>query len=127
MNVELLKRIQEVIREEPRRLDMGSWGNSSNRVPCGTVACIAGWAIALESGERGPQLENSLVDMIFVGGVEVEAARILDLTPKQSGQLFFDAAWPEQFDINAHSPQTPEYADVACRRIDHFIQTGGEQ
>ena len=53
VNVRLLKKVRKLIAEEPRRLQMQTWGqdveqtypSDPQKPPCGTVACIAGWTI----------------------------------------------------------------------------------
>lgn len=54
---------------------------------CGTVACIAGWAIALESGaEDGDQALNTYMD---TGAGIASAADWLGLPFSKSDRLFF--------------------------------------
>lgn len=57
---DVLGRVIELIREEPRRLRMDTWGTDASVVygaidprkpPCGTIACVAGWASTVIDGE----------------------------------------------------------------------------
>lgn len=57
MNVRLLRRVAKHIVEEPRRYNQGSWCDRSNDAPCGTMACIAGWAVIL-----GDKLDPKKID-----------------------------------------------------------------
>lgn len=53
VNVKLLKKVRALIVKEPKKLDMRTWANRINKrdiipnvdPPCGTIACLAGWAI----------------------------------------------------------------------------------
>ena len=52
INVPLLRKIKRHIQEEPRRLKMRFWGRKVDplgrgKPPCGTQACLAGWAVLL--------------------------------------------------------------------------------
>ena len=47
LNVKLLDRILRHVKKEPRRFNMGQWVDSSVTAPCGTAACLAGWAVIL--------------------------------------------------------------------------------
>jgi hypothetical protein len=75
----LLGDVIEAIRQEPARLDMSDWithfHEKSIAVPeeggpaCGTVACIAGWAVILaRRGER-------TLPQNWIGGVQGAAPR----------------------------------------------------
>ena len=147
MNVELLLRIKQLILEEPKRVRMASW--SSNVVPvrpqCDTVACIFGWAVALDRVEHGQGslsggcniLKGINIDFLECGG------RLLKLNPGQASRLAFVNQWPDQFKavqeidgiwwgaawplIGKPAPQTQEYAEIVARRIDHFIATEGRE
>jgi len=138
MNKELLLRVKAHILEEPRRLNMSNWiqdarvgslvhdAYESNRVgqfakhalteneapPCGTVACLAGWACVLSGhpAESGDWLSER-------GGL------FLDLTEDQKSELF----WPESW--GGHSAyleyktcgNAEQRAQVVARVIDAFI------
>lgn len=69
-NLVLLQKLKSVLKENPNRLFMGDWGSTitndklvpggmglelhnSHRYPeCGTLACIAGWVILLQFGDK---------------------------------------------------------------------------
>lgn len=62
----LFKKIQRLILDEPKRLNMGNWvtafqgrhtstyGQSHPMPACGTVACMAGWGAVLLRPNRAP-------------------------------------------------------------------------
>lgn len=135
MNVELLRQIQTVILEEPKRVDMGDWIDSrrTNLPECGTVGCIYGWAKAITTSLRGKELSNLVWGMEGMDGTDGryldDGAKLLGLTEPQACRLFFDCDWPARFRhaLNRAKRQTPEYAQVVSDRIDHFIATEGAE
>lgn len=68
--INLLKRVRKIIQEEPRRLNMSTWGLKRRNdwgldslidwPACGTVACIAGWIILGAEGEHAAAWDNFL-------------------------------------------------------------------
>lgn len=129
INVRLLRKIQKHILEEPRRYDQNLWrievdpATNPERPPCGTMACIGGWATALSGKERDSYL-----------GWDV-AMRLLGLTREQADRLFDTVEkgtdlnkWPKKFVTAYLKAKTPrDRARVAVRRIDHFIKTKGAE
>ena len=125
MNTKLLRKVKKVVLEEPRRLDMANWIQTNmtalpaeERPPCGTVACIAGWAIHLSG-----------VDPALTPGAYSEIANgLLGLDEDQGRRLYYTGSWPESFDEAYHAAETAqERAQIAARRIDHFIKTKGAE
>lgn len=93
---------------------------------CGTAACIAGWACLLGGDE---ELATNIRD--FRSGwrtVEFRARDLLGLDESQARRLFYQGLWPTQFAVPAQrmSVGSAEYAQIACKRIDWMIKTGGE-
>lgn len=88
---------------------------------CNTVACIGGTAILLTNREVELQSKNAIV----------LSSEILDLDCEQARKLFLLERWPRVFKndyINAISVN--DYmtaAEVAVKRIHHFINTNGEE
>jgi hypothetical protein len=155
MNTELLKKIKKYIKRYPERLDMKyivqtplgsndyveSWkqlqgvNGITSENACGTVACIAGWAIAL-SDKRVSKTSHYL-DSAHVDFNLLEGARIaLGLDDLESRSLFDPDAWPAQFrerynyshglecKANPKCPGCKKNVKVTCERIDHFIRVG---
>lgn len=118
MNVELLLEIADRIAKRPEQFQMTDfWGESR----CGTVCCIAGWAV---------QLRGELLNCCDVGD---RAAKLLEIEYANSiweiddaNRLFAFELWPPQFK-RWKVEGTPEFADQAVRRIHWFIQTGGRE
>lgn len=141
MNVELLKRVAEVIVARPSDFqmrfvatdaNMGSeplWGEEdrllfSPEESCGTACCIAGWTIAL-SGDGDP---NNVDGSSGVKGMRI-ASELLNIDASQANRLFVDYNWPrDNYRLPYWDATTDaERAKVAYDRIHHFIQTEGKE
>lgn len=96
INKRLFRRIRDHILEEPRRFFMSAWvvrdsGKpslgysfaSTERPPCGTAACIGGWAVIL----AGEKATNS-------GRTQARARKLLGLTKAQACGVFGISMWP---------------------------------
>lgn len=123
MNTELLRKVQKHILEEPKRVHMSRFVFDQDEMDeyrlkppaCGTVACIGGWAAIL-----GGKKESA--------GDSVSGA-LLDINFGEGERLFYRSAWPTKFSerLDRAKPQTEAYAQVVSDRIDHFIETGGQE
>lgn len=136
MNVELLRKIQKHILAEPERFAMSWWcGTGDPGKPllddsfgesnidaliapeCGTVACIAGWAVLLSDGKDG----------IYSSRYIQERAWEL-LGEKAERRLFHTCKWPGKFANRYEKAKTRKgKAQAAASRIDHFIKTKGAE
>lgn len=151
----LLKRIKAHILKEPKRLDMNllvdikhnetigyELPNTKDRQwpACGTVGCIAGWAVLLSGGKP-----------ITCGSEEgwwEKGAKLLGLNTAMANRLFstplnaldeWDAlyplhederpdTWPKKFANRYVDAKTPRGRALAtAARIDHFIKTKGAE
>lgn len=132
INVELLERVKAHILEEPTRFDMGDFviqgeylenfaANFGRPIPpCGTIACIAGWAVLLSEGQTSGAGSD----------VQAEAEALLGLSVEQRERLFYTSNWPKKFNEayrDAEDVRLPAAALAAARRIDHFIKTNGAE
>lgn len=123
MNVKLLRRIQRHVIEVPKRLDMECFLDRTTdsyvvhkKMPeCGTVGCIAGWAVALSTKELVPYVN-----------IASTAAKFLSIREEEAEKLFYPHQWPEEFEdrLREAKPQTLKHAQLTVERIDHFIKTG---
>jgi|ERR1044071_6845858 hypothetical protein len=143
INVELLEKVVAVILEEPRKLDMGTWAsdaeerivNPDHRPPCGTVACIAGWACFIAKQERGEPLPKGAELYAFYDKARDEAMELLGLDEDEADLLFDcptgdeeDDLWPGEYVrayVNADTPA--ERAQATAARINRFISTDGAE
>lgn len=138
-----LRVIIRQIREEPRRMDMDEWVIKFNPArlkvksigkrhtividgrhrlkcalpPCGTIACLAGWA------RENAVLGTNDADVIQV---RTDGTKALGITGKQASALFFSSSWPCEFhdSLAECKSGTKEYANVVAKRVLHFIHTG---
>lgn len=121
INVELLEKVRDKILAEPESYNQNKFWHVSAAAPCGTTACIAGWAVALSCGD--------LKALHSLTPVEVHAAArdLIGVTDGEAFSLFGGAglSWPEPFctlfdkAANAHAR-----AEVAASYLNHIIKTG---
>lgn len=147
--INLLRKVEKQILDEPRRLDMNQWGitNEPNEQfpACKTQGCIAGWTCMLsdkglwkslvQKSRSGDYTERRL-DMFLPGFVPSEkAAKLLNLTEKQADNLFYFklwksgvSGWPEKYSNAYDKAKTPAgRARATVNRIEHFIKTDGAE
>lgn len=145
--INLLRRIEDQILEEPKRLDMDDWGNAfektGNGVPaCKTQGCIAGWAILLKDRKFWKDLvdiaeESGIAGIAYnLGQSPADKGReLLDLTHDESEKLFYinemddeGLGWPVKFSKQYRSAKTAAgRARATVNRIEHFIKTDGAE
>lgn len=129
LNVKLLRKIQAHITEEPRRFDQYTIVEESKIAPCGTVACIAGWANILTGVSPRSQKAHDLDRAALQLGVK-SYSKIQDSFWNNGsvwhGHFLFDLLhWPKQFKYRYKIARTrKQRAKIACERIDHLIATG---
>lgn len=137
INVKLLRRVKALILEEPRRFNMDYYAATEKfypdlvhdqAPPCGTVACIAGWATLEDERARG----RKRLTPAFLNRVgRYTGARALGLTFEQSQRLFYTEEWPDEFAEAYNDAMAGDdfamAADIAATRIDHFIKTKGAE
>lgn len=129
----LLRKVAKHILAEPKRFAMSWWyGEGTPGQPltqgffterhisklivpeCGTVACIAGWAVLLTDGNNGYQ-----------SGADIHRRAIELLGDAAEDALFGTLTWPTRFAERYHHAKTRRgKATAAVDRIEHFIKTG---
>ena len=107
MNVKLLKRVRNHIRNDWKHFDMS---NFTKKTDCGTTRCIFGWLIVL--GNLDP----------YDFGV---SKAIAGLDVNQFDRLTYCTRWPAQFQ-GKKDEWKPTKKQVLAR-IGHFIKTGGAE
>lgn len=140
MNIKLLRRVKRHILAEPKRINMyfpvrvGQMGRGAP--PCGTIGCIAGWAVLLaeRKGREMPGLTwRRILDRREAPDMDWDdfkpiAIRRLKLTAEQAHRLFHVINWPRTFTVQYEKARTPKkMASVTAERIDHFIKTKGRE
>lgn len=99
--------------------------------PCGTVACLAG-NCTIMAGLTKPTFDRDSAIYEFDDGTPLKAAKWLGLEPEDASKLFYlsdwdyPEHWPESFTNEYYEAEDDfaKRAEIACRRIDHFIKTG---
>ena len=149
MNTKLLRQIIREIEAEPLRCNMTDWVDTDDPIAsCGSVACIAGFAAAINLREtaKGRQSWKSLIKTLYSKYYNIidDATDLLDITRKQRERLFFIVDWPHEFiekyknvqeefntlDLEIRSSMKAKRrkeAAVVIERIRHFIRTKGRQ
>lgn len=130
MNKPLFRKIIKAIRDEPRRFNMGNWIITDDReAPCGTTACIAGFAVILSKPKyQWKKTAASLLSRYRKSEkflFEVEAAKLLRISESQADDLFFVSGWPDRFARRFNNARNREAeAKVVIARIEHFMKSG---
>jgi hypothetical protein len=128
MNVELLRRVEAHILEEPKRLFMRKWVQfKRDYAECNTAACIAGWAVMLTGDKKAVEAQlKSETSWVHQRSPIAEAAQeLLQLTPTESYRLFDPSAWPLQFYHGLTDDGSRDSAEATVQRIEWFIHTEG--
>lgn len=127
INKALLRKVAKYILAEPRRYDQRTFGTSVRKSvsPCGTQACIAGWAAFLANGTNPASFRDEGIN------IQSEAQEALGLTDAETDTLFI--AWPEDDIGGWPEPYCTEYrkaknkqakAEVAARYLRRIARTG---
>lgn len=135
LNKALLRKVARHILEEPRRYDQTTFVRDvpTDRSPCGTQACIAGWADHLANGRK-------LTEGMSQNAIRRRAKKALGLTEGEATRLF--AAFPDDY-IGENENGDPIYewatpyaeqyrdadtkeerAEVAARYLRRIARTG---
>lgn len=124
-----LERVAVAILEEPKRVHMAQfsfnetdrWAYSMATPACGTIACIAGWVVAL--GLKEP------MELLSIPQSEIakRSSELLDIDIHTEDRIYFSPNWPERFNqrlFNAPQ-QSKEYAQVVADYIRYVIAQDG--
>ena len=123
LNVEALRQIQALFREEPDKCHMESWASYYPN-GCGTVGCIAGWAIMFQAIKDGRYTckDRSLHHVPYACSPAGTGAELLGLSGSEADTLFFPGNWPEPFMTRWADGDQKQKAAVTCEMIEHIIQ-----
>lgn len=137
MNTKLLRKIQKQIIKYPKAFLMESFVEPmefDKDHPCGTAACIAGWACILEKDKLPQKQQFNLQNQISGKISEYDAGsfdfyrygrEFIEISKDQADKLFDVTSWPEQFWEPYYSGNSDaKNAKIAVERIEHFIKTG---
>lgn len=127
LNFALLRRVIKKIESNPEAYDQNVWGRRQLTAPCGTAACIAGWAgqlgglVTLEQLRRNPK------------SLQRKSAKLLGLQSNKYKQDEVDTLFAGDPYWNWPAPFGEDYADavtgkaqakVAVRYLKYIIATG---
>jgi hypothetical protein len=137
MNVKLLRKVQEAILLNSDAFNMHEYYQPQAEAPCGTAACIMGWAHVIHSGHQRPaevsdDRPDSAVPRVFSdAGAFFASLDALDLDWEMRDRLFYTHSWPQEFEYAYHEAADVRNweaaALVAAARIEHFIETNGRE
>lgn len=124
LNIELLKKVRDKIATTPEAYDQRLWGRHAETAPCGTAACIAGWAAHLSGNLSLEYLQTHSRDCTIGDIAEIE----MGLYPGDRNVLFSGSPredWPQPFaDDWGRATSDQERALVAVAFLDEIIETG---
>jgi len=126
LNFALLRRIIRKIETNPEAYDQGVWGRSDAIAPCGTAACIAGWAAHLGGAKTLEQLRRN------PKSVQGLSAKLLGLHKNKYDTDEIDAlfdgdpvwTWPKPFSTRYDNASIEGRAQVAVQYLKHIVATG---
>jgi hypothetical protein len=127
LNFRLIRQIIKKIETTPEAYDQNVWGRRDDKAPCGTAACIAGWACFL-GGEKS--LEQLRRNPKSAAGV---AVKLLGLFKPRNGwdggeKGMFDGyaySWPSPFAERYQAAKTSRArARAAISYLKHVLKTG---
>lgn len=135
VNTDLFLRVKKAILAEPKRLDMDTWLDTydpkyyDEAPKCGTVGCIAGWAVVLTRVGREPKsmgpVEKTCADVLNMGFDKNVAARQLGLSYETMDKVFHLSNWPILFYRKwAHAKGREQQAQVVADYIDYICGEG---
>lgn len=149
LNRKLIEKVIKHIEEEPQRLDMDVWvekvndksrhdrieyGDAEDLQPaCGTVGCIAGWAMLLDQpAKRRKELfamtPKRFIRALFGGDfseVSRRGAKLLGIEEGDQDAVFMTDYWPEPFGDKFRAANTQKKrAKITVARLKHLLRTG---
>lgn len=128
LNFRLLRRIITKLESTPEAYNQGKWGERNSEAPCGTAACIAGWAAFLDGKLTHQQLRRNPKSAQRKGAKSLGLKISLYQTDEVYTLFTGDPSdtWPEPFStrwINASGNRKRE-AKVAVAYLKHILATG---
>lgn len=121
LNFRLLRRIIRKLETTPEAYKQNIWGESSPTAPCGTAACLAGWAAHLDGKLTHQQLRRN------PKSAERKAALSIGLSDYEHRMFSGDpwGEWVSPFGKHYEKARTAKArARVAVRYLNHVINTG---
>lgn len=127
---DLMARVAAHILEEPKRYYQGKWVTKKKSdivdvvgaVPqCGTVACRAGWIVALHDGLNSKAITQEIQRTGGDFPVAWRAHEILDMSDRHTSDLFDGCVLLHM--VPSPTPGTAAYAKAGAKGIREFMRT----
>ncbi len=139
LNIALLEKVKAKILEEPDQFVMSTYfsdnrffADSPEVIPnCGTAACIAGWALAIDA-EENPKEANTRIQKLMFSSPSVDygtlAIRLLGLPNRE---MFVVDAWPLNYRYDwynaVNDKNKKKQVEIAVKVIDYYIKLYGDE
>jgi len=122
----MLQRIKEKILKEPENFQMNYF--TQFNTPCGTTACIAGWAVLLDAKDQGFEITKdwyqslkSNVEQLASGLLGLDYSEETEEGKINSDTVFYVTDWPDDFKWRYKSATSQEKrAHIAAKYIDYL-------
>jgi hypothetical protein len=135
LNIELFKKVRAKIARAPEAYDQSVEVYSTGNSPCGTAACIGGWADILSApsaSERDIRIRGRVnldraANALGLGGSSFWGEYLRDEATERMVLFTGDPAdnWPEPFAKQWRRAKTSKaQAKIAVAYLDHIIETG---
>ena len=142
LNIELFKKIREKIATTPEAYDQTVFARRSITAPCGTVACIAGWACVLGGAMDADDLKRrERTSGVEFESIETTARDALGIDDDEADILFTEnpagvrhdwdedddereGGWPQPFSGQWDDARRTDRPRIAIAYLDHIIETG---
>lgn len=126
INKTLFRKVRNKILKNPEAYDQSTFVRESDQAPCGTAACIFGWAVLLaEKIAIDDALEDE--EENEGDGIFREAISVLGLS-RDEGLVVANYAgmgWPEPYGSSFRTAyKKDERARIAADYINYIIRTG---
>ena len=138
-HIDRLRAVQAIVNEHPYAVEMAAYfvvtpsgladrnaWHPDHEPHCGTVACIAGWLVAIEAGVlNATEDERTEMDAFMSDGVDVhdEAAKLIGDAEYNAHPLFFETSWPDDlYDAYRHADSVAEHSALVSQAIDRWIE-----
>lgn len=137
VNIELLKQVRDKIATTPEAYDQRVFARKSSAAPCGTAACIAGWACVLSGEMDTAELmrREQAIGTVYES-IRETAKRVLCLDENEADTLFTETpegepdydeergnGWPEPFCGEWADSGRRDRPSIAIAYLNHIIET----
>lgn len=127
LNFALFRKVIKKLEAAPEAYNQNTWGQKSDIAPCGTAACIAGWAAHLSGKVTIEELHRRTTSIRDIAGSQL-GLNAHEWQQDERDVLFGSTPahdWPEPFRTQWHNAASRRgQARVAIRYLKRIIKTG---